>query len=264
MIKKQILLFGVFVLFVSMIALSASAVRAEGVSPLVDATKPPTLDRGTGPLQKYVVAAMADALGLKADELQKRLDAGERMWDIAKGLGISTTDFKTKMDEAFNKAIDAALADKAITQEQANWLKQRIQWREEKPTFGFRNEYMEQALEKALGLKWEDVRSRIQNGETFADILKKQGISEDEFKTKMIEAATQLIDQAVKDGKLTQDQANRMIENLKNRPMWNFDNPRLGGFRPQGGGPDWGPNGMRGRNGKPGGPGFQGTPPSTN
>mgnify|MGYP000104497438 CR=1 FL=1 len=264
MIKKQILLFGVFVLFVNMIVLSASAVRAEGVSPLVEATKPPTLERATGPLQKYVVAAMADVLGLKEDELQKRLDAGERMWDIAKSLGISTTDFKTKMDEAFNKAIDAALADKAITQEQANWLKQRTQWLETEPSFGFRNGYMEQALEKVLGLKWEDVMSRIKGGETFTDILKKQGISEDEFKTKVIETATQLINQAVKDGKLTQDQANRMIENLKNRPMWNFVNPRLGGFRPQGGRPDGGPNGMRGRNGKPGGPGFQGTPPSTN
>jgi hypothetical protein len=182
--KKQVILFGVLMLFVSLIALSAGAVRAEGISPSVEATQPPSLEKATGPLQKYVVAAMASALGLKTEELQKRLDSGERMWDIAKSLGISATDFKTKMDEAFNKAIDAALADKAITQEQANWLKQRTQWRRTKPPFGFRNEYMEQALEEALGLKWEDVRTRIQSGETFAVFLKSKALLKKNLKLK--------------------------------------------------------------------------------
>jgi len=198
----------------------------------------PGSTRPDGPLQKYLTAAMAESLGITAEDLQKRLEAGERMWDIAKEKGVSTEDFRTKMDEAFKKAIAAALAAGDITQAQAD---QRSQNRENgngmrrggmrNSQFGPMRDYMQTAMANVLGITTQELKTRFDAGEKMLDIIQKQGLTVDEFHTKMVEAGTKAINQAVADGKLTQEQADRIIENMKNRPSTGLG----GGGRGRGG-----------------------------
>jgi hypothetical protein len=61
-----------------------------------------------------------------------------------------------------------------------------------------------------LGISVEDLNTRLANGETMAQIAVSQGLSLDEFQTIMADARSQAIDQAVKDGTLTQAQADTM------------------------------------------------------
>jgi hypothetical protein len=75
-----------------------------------------------GPMHQYMVDALAEALDLTAEELQARVEAGESMWDIAAGLGLSEDQVATLMQSAHDLAIDQALVDGAITQEQADWM----------------------------------------------------------------------------------------------------------------------------------------------
>jgi hypothetical protein len=83
--------------------------------------------RTHGPLHKYMLRAFAAKLGLTSDEIQAQLDAGETMWTIASAQGISQEDFSAWMTEARTQALAQAVADGVLTQEQAEWMGQRMQ-----------------------------------------------------------------------------------------------------------------------------------------
>ena len=78
-----------------------------------------------GPLHDYMVNAMANALGISADEFESRRDAGETAYQIALDLGITADKIPALLSEARTKALDAAVAASAITQQQADWMKSR-------------------------------------------------------------------------------------------------------------------------------------------
>ncbi len=61
-----------------------------------------------------------------------------------------------------------------------------------------------------LGLTVDQINARLANGETMAQISYSTGLTVDQFRTLMVDARSQAIDQAVKDGTLTQAQADWM------------------------------------------------------
>lgn len=81
-----------------------------------------TTDGTYGPLHEYLVNSMAQALGLTAEQLRARLDAGETMWTIAQEQGISAETFNQIMTQARTDALDQAVANGALTQEQADFM----------------------------------------------------------------------------------------------------------------------------------------------
>ena len=78
-----------------------------------------------GPLHEYMVKSMADALGISASDFEARRDAGKMAYQIALDLGISADKIPALLSDARSKALDAAVASKAITQAQADWMKSR-------------------------------------------------------------------------------------------------------------------------------------------
>jgi len=85
--------------------------------------------RNAGQIQPYIIAALAEGLDLTVEEFQSRLDEGERVIDIAIEQGLTLADYRDLKESTRLTAIDRALADGVITQEQADRLK-------EKPAFG--------------------------------------------------------------------------------------------------------------------------------
>lgn len=83
-------------------------------------------DGETGPLHEYMTNALAEALGITPEELITRREAGETLWQIAESQGISSEDFPTLVTDARTKALDQAVEDGAITQEQADWMSQHM------------------------------------------------------------------------------------------------------------------------------------------
>jgi hypothetical protein len=61
-----------------------------------------------------------------------------------------------------------------------------------------------------LGISVEDLNARLAKGETMAQIASSKGLTADQFTTLMADARGQAIDQAVKNGTLTQVQADWM------------------------------------------------------
>lgn len=77
---------------------------------------------GQGLLHDYMLQAWADAFEMKVEDLQARLDQGDTMWTIAQEKGLSQEAFYQLRQEVRSTAIQAAVADGVITQEQADWM----------------------------------------------------------------------------------------------------------------------------------------------
>ncbi|MDP8975465.1 MAG: hypothetical protein M3N28_03690 [Actinomycetota bacterium] len=74
-----------------------------------------------------------------------------------------------------------------------------------------------QAAAAALNMSVEDLRTQLRDGKTIAAVAKEKGVDVQKVIDAMVSEATQRIDQAVKDGKLTAEQAARKKENLSAR-----------------------------------------------
>ena len=75
-----------------------------------------------GPLHEYMEAALAEKLNLPLATIEAEFDAGKSLFQIALDNGIAQADLKAFMLDVRTKAVEAALADGVITQEQADWM----------------------------------------------------------------------------------------------------------------------------------------------
>ncbi len=77
---------------------------------------------GGGLLEPYMEQAMAEAFGLSEEELDALHEQGQSLWLYAQAQGLTPEEIEAKMEAARETAIQAALADGVITQEQADWM----------------------------------------------------------------------------------------------------------------------------------------------
>lgn len=82
-------------------------------------------DDREGPLHDKMIAAFAEKLELSATDLEARLDKGETLYQVAASQGISSEQFTAMLTEVRGQVLDQAVKDGTITQEQADWMKQR-------------------------------------------------------------------------------------------------------------------------------------------
>lgn len=116
--KKTILIIGLAV--VAMAVLGVGVAFAQG--PVPNAGNGPMFQNGAGVLHTYMVTAFAEKLGLKFEDVNAQLSAGETMYDIAAAAGVKAEDFPAMMIEVRSKAISAAVEAGVITQAQADWM----------------------------------------------------------------------------------------------------------------------------------------------
>lgn len=79
---------------------------------------------GAGLLHEEMIAALAPRLELRAEELQSRIADGETVWHIARDQGRSDDEITTLMQDARQEALDAAVANGDLTEEQAERMDQ--------------------------------------------------------------------------------------------------------------------------------------------
>ncbi len=80
-----------------------------------------------GPMHVEMVAALADALQLSPDEVQTRMNNGETPWQIAQDQGLTSEQAQQIILDAHDKALDQAVRDGLLTQEQADWMDQHME-----------------------------------------------------------------------------------------------------------------------------------------
>ena len=120
-----------------------------------------------------------------------------------------------------------------------------------RPGFGLRGD-MADAVAQALGMTTDELRQAHQDGQTLADIADAEGVDQQVVVDAIVATINEHLDQAVTDGRLTQEQADQMKANAADRAQ-----DILNGTAPDGDGPRgrFGP-GPHGGPGGPFGPGF--------
>jgi len=119
--KKTMLIVGLVV--GALVVLGVGVAFAQGSAPF--AGHGPMLQNGEGYLHTYMVTAFAEKLGLKVDDVNARVAAGETMYDIAIANDVTAETFPALMIEVRTNALNAAVKAGVITQTQADWMSSR-------------------------------------------------------------------------------------------------------------------------------------------
>ncbi len=179
------------------------------------------------------VAAAAKYLGLSEADLRTKLRDGQSLADVAKAQSKDVDGLKTAILDAAKADLDKAVADKKLTQSQAddiyNALKSHIDdvvnangklRHFDGPggppmRFGFGADTA--AAAKYLGLDESALRAKLRNGQSLADVAKAQNKDVQGLEDAIVASQKARLDQAVSDKKLTQTQADDMLAKLKAR-----------------------------------------------
>ncbi len=199
---------------------------------------------------------------------------------LAQRLGTTTDKLQQALTDAQKDAAGQAVQQGLLTQAQADAMTQRMQNAGPGSFFGFMGprggiggmNSMHTAVAsaeldaaaKALGMSSADLTTALRGGKTLLDVAREKNVDVTKLRTAIADAEKAALDQAVKDGKLSQAQADTLKANIKPE---NVDLNRRGfgmsprdGMRGMMGGLDGfggpGANGFGGRRGQaPGWPG---------
>ena len=219
-----------------------------------------------GPLtsREDVQAATAEALGMTVEELEEALDE-KTLVEIAKEQNVHMADIQDAVESVRQQALQQAVEDGDLTQEQADLLSEKMAGRASGPKGagmlfgGFDKlqagvETTRTALAESLGMTVDQLEAALEE-KTLAEIAKEQNVDMADVqdamqvaKQSMIEEALQ---QAVEDGTLTQEQADTASAFMALRgagPHGGFPGGASGPFGRGMMGSDhgFGPGGMRG------------------
>ncbi len=92
----------------------------------------------TGPMHPYIVDAFSAKVGLSVEQVNELLQSGKTMYQIALDQGVAEADIPALLTEVHTTAFEKAVAAGAITQEQADWMSQRMAQRQANG-YGFGN-----------------------------------------------------------------------------------------------------------------------------
>lgn len=144
---------------------------------------------------------------------------------LAANLGVSQDQVSAAVDTTKKQMLDEAVQQGRITQEQADKMAVKkglgfgcLGRDKDKNSMGYGMKGNGRNLElaaKALGISTEQIKTELQSGKNISDIVSGQGLTMDQFGQKMLELKKAEISQAVADGKITQEQADKMLQRME-------------------------------------------------
>ena len=121
--KKTMLIAGV--VLAALVVFGVGVVFAQDPNPY--AGNGPMMQNGGGWMHEYVEKALAAKLGLTEAQVEEQFVAGKTMYQIALDNGIKEEDLTEFLNGVHQEAFAAAVKDGVMTQEQADWMQQRMQ-----------------------------------------------------------------------------------------------------------------------------------------
>lgn len=163
-----------------------------------------------------------------APEAQQRLDAF--LQKVADRLGVSVDQLKQAFKDAAIQTVDELVAEGKLDADKAEQIKSRIEegeglfpfWRlgakfgrwfdHPKLVFGA----LDSAAD-AIGISRGELIEELRDGKSLAQVAQEHNVSVDALKNAMLQDARERLDQAVADGKLTQERADEIYANFQSR-----------------------------------------------
>jgi uncharacterized protein YidB (DUF937 family) len=170
--------------------------------------------------------------------------------DAAAQLGIEPSELSDALKQALENRIDEAFEQGRLTEEQAERLKERLEANEVPLLFGLGGPRLHdfggfghgrpglvrlgilEAAASYLGMSEEELRKALHD-KTLGEIAKEKGKSAAGLVDQLVATQTKRIDEAVDNGKLTDEQADELKEGLEDRMQalvdGEFESPRARG-----------------------------------
>jgi hypothetical protein len=95
--------------------------------------------------------------------------------------------------------------------------------------YGPMHDYMFPAMADAFGLTEAELQAAHDEGKTLWDIAQEQGLTFEEFQTRMLEARRQAFEQMVAEGVISQEQASWMLERMSGARSGGYGPGMMGG-----------------------------------
>ncbi len=156
-------------------------------------------------------------------------DLGESFIDrLAEKLGMTSDELETAIKETEEDVIDDAVANGRLTEEQGEALKERVEsgpglFRMMPAPSGMGRHVLGNldiglsTIASELGMTTDELREELATGATLSDIITDHGSTVEEVVTALVAEAETQMDEAVANGSLTQEQADRMLSNMPER-----------------------------------------------
>lgn len=179
-----------------------------------------------GGLAALVLAAGALA---QTDAFSQKEESDALVADAAELLGVEPAELSDALRQAFSNRIDEAVEEDRLTEEQAERLREGLEsgeapllmgpWGGHGPghhgVHGFPGGL--DAAAEYLGLSEDELRYALRDGDTLADVAEERGKPVDELVRAMVDAARADLDEAVEDGRLTDEMRESMLVTLDER-----------------------------------------------
>ncbi len=175
------------------------------------------------------------------DGVRDRLaDLGQEFREAVAGiLGISVEEYDVAVDQAREQVLDKAVEEGDLTQEQADRIRERADGGLGAGMMGrgmmgrgmmgrgmmgrgMMGEMMDDSKDSLiavaadkLGMNVDELKTQLKDGKTVADLAKEKGVELQTIVDAFMAARQETLNQAVTDGKMTQEQADKMLENMR-------------------------------------------------
>jgi hypothetical protein len=201
-----------------------------------------------------LAAALGGGAAIAADKMSPADESDAIVADVAKQLGVPQAKVEAALEDALANRVDAAVQAGRLTEAQGEALKERLR-SGELPLVGLGpghgphggGHLLMGGLEAAadyLGLSDAELRERLRDGDSLAEIARAEGKPVDGLVSSLVKEAKADLADAVADGRLTDAQRDELETGLADRIEALVE--RAPGFRGPGG---------------PHGPGFHGDGP---
>jgi ribosomal protein S20 len=148
--------------------------------------------------------------------------------DAAAQLGVEPSALSEALKQALENQIDEAVEDGRLTEEQADRLEERLESSDYPPLFGAGHGFgpgrhghpgglgVLEAAASYLGMTEEELREAL-GDETLGEIAKEKGKTAAGLVDELVATQTKRIDEALDEGRLTDEQADRLKAGLEER-----------------------------------------------
>jgi hypothetical protein len=184
---------------------------------------------------------------------------------IASILGITVEKYEAAIDTAEEQVLEEAVADGWLTQEQADRIQERLDlyWQAPRMGKGFwgpvaawdcRGSSLISVAADALEMSPTELMEEFKAGKSIADVAGEKGVDPQDIADTYLAQYAEKLDEAVKDERITQKQADQMLANMEEAVVEQLDAAcggcwmgGFGGHRGRGRGgwfggfPGWGP-----------------------
>lgn len=172
-----------------------------------------------------IVAALGAGGAIAATQLSPTEESDAILEDAAKELGVDADELDAALTQAIENRIDAAVDAGRLTEEQGAELKERLASGDFPlvalgPGFGHHVHAHGVPFEAAaayLGLDQEELQTRLEDGDTLAEIARAEGKSVDGLVAALVAEARANLDEKVEEGRLTEAQRTEILGDLESR-----------------------------------------------